>query len=128
MIKYIYYTWGFFMDERLEKAFQTTNFMATLTNQRHAAFEEFSQNLIFYTKGSSFVITKELIAFVNSLLVLGYKDNVVLIDDNNIPVSIDNLEDFQKSIADQYYTASTEYYSVYTKLKSKRKAEDLVNL
>lgn len=116
------------MDERLEKAFQTANFMATLTNQRRAAFEEFSQNMIFYTKGSSFVITKELISFVHALLSQGFNENVVLIDDNGIPVSIDNLAEFQKSIVEQYHTASAEYYSMYTKIKSKRKAEDLVNL
>ena len=116
------------MNEQLEQAFQTANFMATLTNQRHAAFEEFSQNLIYYVKGSSFGITKELISFVNTMLSKGFKENVVLIDDNNIPVSIDNLEDFQTAILEQYHTAATEYYSVYTKIRSKRKAEDLVNL
>ena len=38
------------MDERLEKAFQTANFMATLNLSRKTALEEFKQNLIFYQK------------------------------------------------------------------------------
>lgn len=116
------------MDERLEKAFQTANFMATLTNQRRAALEEYRQNLIYYTKGSSFTITSDLISFVKTLLDLGYKENVVLIDDNSIPVSVDNLEEFSKAIVDQYYEKSTAYYSAYLQIKSKRKPEDLVNL
>lgn len=116
------------MDERLEKAFQTANFMATLSNQRRAALEEFNQSLIFYTKGSSFTITRELISFVKTLLDLDYKENVVLIDDNNIPVSIENLQEFQKQIVNQYYQASSVYHSLYSKIKSKRKPEDLINL
>jgi hypothetical protein len=116
------------MDERLEKAFQTANFMATLTNQRRAALEEFRQNSIYYVKGSSFVITRELIAFVKSMIDLNYTQNIVLIDDNDVPVSIDDLTVFQKEILAQYYSATSEYHSTYTAIKSKRKAEDLINL
>jgi hypothetical protein len=116
------------MDEQLEKAFQTANFMATLTNQRRVAFEEFQQNLIYYTNGSSFLITKELISFVKSLIDSGFKENVVVVDDNNTPVKVVDLEEFHQSILNQYITASTAYHSTYNELKSKRNIEDLIKL
>ena len=116
------------MDERLEKAFQTANFMATLSNQKRAAFEEFNQKLIYYINGSSFIINKELISFVKTLLEFDYKNNVVLIDNNQIPVVIENLEDFLKNIVKQYYESCVDYQVSYSKIKSKRKAEDLINL
>jgi hypothetical protein len=116
------------MDERLEKAFQTANYMATLTNQRRVAFEEFTQNLIYYTQGSSFLITKELISFVSSMIELGHTQNVIVVDDNNVPVSIPNLKEFQSTIVDQYHRATNTYYSAYTEIRSKRKVQDLIDL
>jgi hypothetical protein len=112
----------------LEQALQTANFMATLTNQRRVAFEEFQQSLIYYTKGSSFLITKELISFVKSLIDSKFIKNVVLIDDNNVPVTIEDLEDFHQSILNQYTTAAALYQSTYNEIKSKRKVEDLITL
>lgn len=102
--------------------------MATFANQRRAAYEEFKQNLIFYTKGSSFLITRELISFVKSMIDQGYTQNVVLIDDNSLPVSVENLKEFHEAIVDQYYRVSNQYYATYSEIKSKRKIEDLVNL
>jgi hypothetical protein len=116
------------MTEQLEQAFQTANFMATLTNQRRVAFEEFQQSLIYYTKGSSFLITKELISFVKALIDSDFLKNVVLIDDNNVPVTIEDLVDFQQSILNQYTTAAALYQATYNELKSKRKVEDLITL
>ena len=49
------------MTESLEKAFQTANFMASLTGQRKLALEEFNQGLIFYQSGASFTIQRELV-------------------------------------------------------------------
>jgi hypothetical protein len=116
------------MDQQLEKAFQTANFMATLTNQRNVAFEEYQQNLIYYTNGSSFLITKELISFVKLLLDGGFDKNTILIDANNIPVKIANLEEFYQSIINQYVTSSLVYFNTYTEIRSKRNIEDLVKL
>ena len=116
------------MDQQLEKAFQTANFMATLTNQRNAAFEEYQQNLIYYNNGSSFLITKELLSFVKLLLDSGFDKNTVLIDTNNTPVSVANVEEFYQSIINQYITASLVYFNTYTEIRAKRNIEDLVKL
>jgi hypothetical protein len=116
------------MDQRLEQALQTANLMATFANQRRAAYENFKQQLIHYTKGSSFLITRDLISFVKTMIDQGYTQNVVLIDDNGLPVSIEDLKVFQETIVDQYYRVSNQYFSEYSEIKSKRKIEDLVSL
>lgn len=115
------------MDERLEKAFQTANYMATLSNQRKVALEEFQQSLIYYSQGSSFTVTRELMTFVKMLIDQGKTESVIL-DDNNIPSLVGNLESFLKDILDVYTTASNAYAARYFDLKTKRKIEGLVDL
>lgn len=115
------------MDERLEKAFQTANYMATLSNQRKIALEEFQQSLIYYSQGSSFTVTRELMTFVKMLIDQGKTESVIL-DDNNIPSLVGNLESFLKEILDVYTMASNTYATRYAEIKTKRRIEGLVEL
>ena len=114
------------MTESLEKAFQTANFMASLTGQRKLALEEFNQGLIFYQSGASFTIRRDLITFVKLVLDSGYTEDVVFIDDNQMPVQIKDVQEFYNNILDQYFQASNQYFSKYSSLKKQRKVEDLV--
>jgi hypothetical protein len=116
------------MDERVEKAFQTANFMATLTSQRRLSFEEFQQNSIFYINGATFTIGPSLISFIKALIDLEKTTNVVLLDDNNVPVMIADLNEFLTEVLAQYLKASAEYFDTYSEIKSKRKIGDLVSL
>ena len=51
------------MDERTEKAFQITNYFASLASQKKIILEELDQKLIYYYNGGTFKITLELINF-----------------------------------------------------------------
>lgn len=115
------------MDERLEKAFQTANYMASLSNLRRVALEEYKQGLIYYFQGSSFTATRELIVFVHTLTELGKTESVIL-DDNNIPLKVGNLKDFLTNLINVYTEASNSYAAKYGEIKSKRSVEGLVNL
>ena len=115
------------MDERIEKAFQTANFMATLSNLRKTALEEYQQSLVYYFQGSSFTVTRELIVFVHTLTELGYEESIIL-DDNNIPLNVKNLKEFLDNLREVYTFATNTYLSKYGSIKIKRKVEDLVNL
>ena len=115
------------MDERTEKAFQTANFMATLSNLRKTALEEYNQSLVYYFQGSSFTVTRELIVFVHTLTELGNTDSVIL-DDNNIPQNVTNLKEFLTNILNVYGLATNTYLSKYSEIKSKRRIEGLVEL
>lgn len=115
------------MDERLEKAFQTANYMASLSNLRRVALEEYKQHLIYYFQGSSFTVTRELIVFVHTLTELGKTESVIL-DDNSIPLKIENLKDFLDKLLNVYSEASNGYAVKYAEIKSKRRVEGLVDL
>lgn len=115
------------MDDKLEKAVKVANYMATLTNQRRIALEEFKQDIIYYHNGASFTANRELINFVKSLSDLG-NESAVLLDDNNIPVEITDLAKFQATLLELYVESTNKYLSKYSELKSKRRVEDLVKI
>ena len=115
------------MDERLEKAFQTANYMATLSNLRKTALEEYQQSLIYYFQGSSFTVTRELIVFVHTLTEIGNTESIIL-DDNNIPQNVANLKEFLTNILNVYGSATNTYLAKYGDIKSKRRVEGLVEL
>ena len=115
------------MDERLEKAFQTANYMATLSNLRKTALEEYKQSLIYYFQGSSFTVSRELIVFVHTLVAIGNTESIIL-DDNNIPLNVTNLNEFLTNILNVYGQSTNLYLAKYIDLKSKRRVEGLVDL
>jgi len=112
------------MDERLEKALEFSNYMVTLNNQKRALKEKFYNECVFYDNGGTFTITKEMITFVKVLIDKGNKD-AVLIDDNDLPIRIENLEKFYEDLVTNYFEASNSYYTEYQKLKTKRSVEAL---
>ena len=116
------------MDERIEKAFNVANFMATLSNQKRIILEEYNQKLIYYINGATFYIKPEFISFVKTLIDLKNTKDVVLIDSNNFPVLIEDLKDFLKEIVDVYTAATQEYADSYNEIKVKRKISDIVSL
>ena len=115
------------MDERLEKAFQTANYMTTLSNQRKVILEEFQQSLIYYFQGASFTIDRNLITFINTLVAQETISAVVL-DDNNIPVEITDLKAFLDEIMSIYFSATNDYLLKFNQIKSKRRVGDLIAL
>lgn len=113
------------MDERLEKALEVANFMVTLNNQKRGLKEKYYTDCVYYHNGGAFSISKNLITFVKTLIDLGNVENVVLIDDNDLPIRIDNMESFLEEIVNQYFTASNDYYNQYQLLKKTRSVEAL---
>lgn len=115
------------MDERLEKALDFSNYMVTMYNQKRSLKEKFYQDLIYYYNGAQFTVTKDLISFCN-VMNINNQDEMVLVDDNDVPVIIDDLQEFIKNISDIYFTASNNYIYNYNKLKNNRSVEKLVDL
>jgi len=114
------------MDERLKKALEFSNYMVTLNNQKRMLTEKYYQSLIHYYKGGQFSVNQGLISFCQTLSN-NDQDEVVLIDDNNTPILIDNLENFMTDILDVYFTSSNEYLNEFNKLKTSRTVEKLIN-
>lgn len=114
------------MDERLEKALEFANFMVTLNNQKRSLKEKYHSDCVYYQSGGTFTITKELITFIKTLVDLENTTDVVIIDDNELPIRVADLNQFLSDIIDQYYTASNSYYLEYQNLKKNRSVEALV--
>jgi hypothetical protein len=115
------------MDERLKKALELSNFVVTLDNQKRLLKEKYHGSLLYFYKGSQFTVTKELMSFVAMLVSRENIEDVVLTDDNDIPASISNLEEFQDDIFEVYSTASNQYHAQYEELKKKRGTGKLVD-
>jgi hypothetical protein len=116
------------MDEKVEKAFAVANYMATLSNQRRIALEEYNQKLVFYINGATFKIDSTLINFTKTMLDLGYTDDVPFLDANNFPVVIADVKVFFDSILSKYLEALNSYALTYAEIKSKRKVQDIIEL
>ena len=116
------------MDEKVEKAFEVVNYMATLSNQRRLLAEEIDQKLIHYINGSTFKITPTLINFAKLMIDLGRISDAVFIDDNNNPVVVADVEEFFNNITSQYFEVTTNYSTRFLAIKSKRKISDLIDL
>jgi hypothetical protein len=62
------------------------------------------------------------------LIDQGRIENIPLIDSNDNPILIQNLEEFKDEIFDRYFTATFEYFEEYQKIKSSRSVEKLLDL
>ena len=115
------------MDERLKKALDISNYMVTLNNQKRLLKEKFYENSVHYCNGGQFTVTKELISFCFSLKTAG-QEYTVLIDDNDIPTEIEDLNKFLADITSTYFEAANEYLAEYNKIKANRSVESIMDL
>jgi len=115
------------MDERLTKALDISNYMVTLNNQKRLLKEQYAENLIYYYNGGQFSVTQQLISFCQSL-ISREQEEAVLVDDNNIPIQIADLDDFTSAIISKYFEASNVYFTEYNKLKKNRSVESIMDI
>lgn len=115
------------MDTRLEKALEFSNYMVTLNNQRRVIHEQFLENCVHYINGGKFSVNRELINFCK-LLVDSEQSTAILVDDNNSPIEIENLQDFLDEILNIYFTNVNSYHNKYNEIKNKRSIKDLIDL
>ena len=113
------------MDKRLEKALDFSNYMITLNNQRNLLHEKFLENCVHYRNGGKFNVTQELINFCHMMVNTG-QESIVLIDDNNSPIQIEDLDDFLENITAIYFKNTNEYLVKFNEIKQKRSVEGLL--
>jgi hypothetical protein len=115
------------MDARLAKALEFSNFLETQNNQKRIFFAQFNENLIHYVDGHKFTVTQELINFCHLFLDTP-ADDVIVLDDNNIPYSIVDINKFTKELIEVYIVATRKYASDYDSIKKNRSVQGLVDL
>lgn len=116
------------MDDRLEKALEFSNYRQTLAIQRKTLKEKISSKLTYGYNGGIFNIDRNLLTFVQLVCDQGRTEGVVLLDKNDNPVLINDLQSFRDEIFDRYFTSSYEYYEEYQKIKASRTVEKLLDL
>ena len=115
------------MDDRLVSALDFSNYMITLNNQKRILREQYQNDVVHYYNGGQFTVTQQLVSFCQSLLALE-QASTILIDDNDIPIEIDDLQKFADTLVSVYWKAANRYMTEYNKLKSNRTVEGIVDL
>jgi hypothetical protein len=116
------------MEEQLKKALDFSNYRQTFSIQRKTLKEKIEAKLAFGFGGGIFKIDRSLITFVQLLIDKNRSEGVVLLDQNDNPVLVDDLQKFLDEILDRYFTATNEYFEQYQSLKKSRSVEKLIDL
>lgn len=116
------------MDDRLKKALDFANYRQTFAIQRKSLKETVEADLTYGYAGGIFKIDRSLLTFVQLLIEQDRIENIPLIDINDTPILIDNLEKFKNEIFDRYFSATYKYLESFNKLKKSRSVEKLVDL
>lgn len=114
------------MDDKIKKAFDIANYMATLAAQKQVLKEEFNQNLIHFQNGGTFTISRELIVFVKTIKEISNNNTTVIVDDNETPIEILDVDKFLEAILSKYQFAINGYYTKYSTIKNARTVEGIL--
>jgi hypothetical protein len=115
------------MDERLKKALDFSNYRQTLAVQRRSLNEKMQAKLTYGHNGGIFKIDRILVTFVSLLCSEGRTSGVVLLDQNENPILVEDLEQFKTEIFDRYFSVTSDYQQEYEKIKKSRSVEKLVD-
>lgn len=116
------------MQEQLKKALEFSNYKQTFSIQRKILKEKIEAKLTYGYNGGIFKINRDLLNFVQLLIDSERTSGIVLLDINENPILIDNLEEFKNEIFDRYFTATNEYFNQYQDLKKSRSVEKLLKI
>lgn len=119
---------GVYMDDPLKKALEFSNYRQTLSIQKRILKEKVNAQLTYGYGGGIFKIDRTLISFVQMLIDMGRTSDVPMLDINDTPILIPDLEFFRDEIIDRYFTSLYEYYEKDQAIRKSRSVEKLVDL
>ncbi len=114
------------MDNRLEQALNFSNFRLILATRQKNLKILLNNKLKISYKGGLFKIDKELITFL-TILILRKIKSYILLDINDIPIKIMDLEDFLNKVTKIYEKAINQYYQSYQKLEEARDMRKVID-
>jgi len=116
------------MDKKLEKALDFANYRQSLAIKRKTIKEKADAKLTYGINGGLFKVDRALITFVQMLIDQDRKTNIPLIDSNDNPVMIEDVESFRDDILDRYFAVTLEYHDKIKELNKARSVEKLLDL
>jgi hypothetical protein len=115
------------MQEQFKKALEFANYQQTFSIQRKTLKEKIEAKLTYGFNNGLFHIDQNLLTFVDLLCTKGRTTGVVILDVNENPVLIDDLEKFKDEIFSRYFETTNEYFEEYQVLKKSRSVEKLLD-
>lgn len=112
--------------ENLEKAYNYSNYSRTINNQINLLKLKVKKQLRFSINGGMFEITPEFLIHVKSYAEQGIY-RAVFLDINDIPIKIEDLEEFYQEILTKERNVLNEYYEEFEKIRMVRKLTDLLD-
>lgn len=116
------------MQEQLKLALDFSNYQQSFSIQKKTLKERTEAKLTYGFNGGIFNIDRTLLTFVEMMCVKGRTTGVVILDINQNPILIDNLESFRDEIFSRYFEVTNEYFEQYQKIKKSRSVEKLLDL
>ena len=114
------------MDTRLEQALEYSNFWNILSTRQENLKVLLKNRLLLTYGGGLFSIDPTLIGLIRSLISIEEK-TFIFVDNNDIPIMIDNLQDFEEKVISKYRDALESYYKNYQKLNEAREIRKVIN-
>jgi hypothetical protein len=105
------------MDQRLIKALEASKNLESLNRQKKYAFEKYQESITVYHNGGLFTAGVELIREIGLYLSKDI-ETAIFIDNENIPIEIENLQNFYHKVWDIYIRALQEYKTEYNDIIS----------
>jgi hypothetical protein len=115
------------MQEQFKNALEFANYQQTFSIQRKTLKEKIEAKLTYGFNNGLFRIDQNLLTFVEILCTKGRTAGVVILDVNENPVLIDDLEKFKDEIFSRYFETTNEYFEEYQVLKKSRSVEKLLD-
>ncbi len=116
------------MDDILKKALDFANYRKTLESQKQILKDKLRSNLTIGYDGGIFYVDSNLINFVDFLLRKNRTENIPVLDLNQNPILIKNVQEFMDKILDVYFVSNTDYILEFEKIKTQRTTSGLVDL
>lgn len=114
------------MDERLEKALEFANYRMTLGNQKRNVKTRMQILQTVHYKSGTFNADAPTIAFINALLQ-NNKKSAIIVDNNDNPIEIEDLSDFQDTLIGAYTESTNEYKTQVDKINRARSVKKLMD-
>jgi len=112
----------------LKQALEFSNFKQSLAVQKKTLKEKLASKMTIGYNSGIFKIDHSLIAFVKLLIDEGRTNDVVILDSNNTPVLVTDVNEFKDRIFDSYFSAVTEYQVEFEKIKKSRSVTALLDI
>ncbi len=114
------------MQQQLKAAVDFANYQQTFSIQKKILKERSEAKLNYGHGGGIFRIDRDLLTFVEMLCAKGRLTDIVLLDVNQNPVLISDVQAFCDEIFSRYFEVTNEYFAQYQQIKKSRSVEKLI--